>query len=313
MTATRWETARQVLAQAEASTGVRTRLRGATALAHPAADLSTARTGQPPGADLGPAAGTTRSGSGPGSGVDPEILLPVPSALSGLFPEGGLRRGSAVQVSGGMSVLLALAATAMGEESWCALVDLPDAGLAAAATLGLALDRVVVVPRPGPDAPLVAAAAADGFDVLVLGRGAGLAERDRRSLASRLRVRGAVLLTTAAWTGADVVLRVVSRTWQGVGRGEGVLRTGMLELAAQHRRFPTELTARVQLGPAGLVAAEPVVADAATAAPGPVAAAPGPVAVSGPAVAMPRPRLSAAASVVPARRPGGAVRELESA
>src|SRR5699024_11257075 len=183
---------------------------------------------------------------------------------------------------------LSLAATAMGEESWCALVDLPDAGLAAAATLGLALDRVVVVPRPGPDAPVVLAAVADGFDVLVLGRGTGLAERDRRSLTARLRVRGAVLLTTAAWPGADVVLRVVSRTWQGVGRGEGLLRTGALELAARHRRFPTELTARVQLGPAGLVAA------------------PGPVAVAG--------RVGAAGPVARSGRgPGPAVRELGSA
>src|SRR5699024_1788588 len=83
------------------------------------------------------------------------------------------------------------AAGAMGEESWCALVDLLDAGLVAGATLGLALDRAVVVPRPGPDAPVVLAAVVDGFDVLVLGRGTGLAERDQRSLTSRLRVRGA--------------------------------------------------------------------------------------------------------------------------
>lgn len=245
VTATRWETARQALVRAEASTGVRTRLRGATALTRPVAGASEV----PP-----PLAAT---------GTDPEAILPVPPALSGLFPEGGLRRGSTVQVSGGMSVLLALAAAAMGEESWCALVDLPDAGLAAAAALGLALDRVVVVPRPGPDTPVVLAAVADGFDVLVLGRGAGLAERDRRSLTARLRVRGAVLLTTEPWAGADVVLRVAARTWQGVGRGDGLLRTGVLELAARHRRFPVELTVRVQLEQAGLVAPpEPVVPPA---------------------------------------------------
>lgn len=241
-TATRWEAARRALVQAEASTGVHTRIRGATAVARPAVDLSPA----------------------PARGTDPEQLLPVPAALSGLFPDGGLRRGSTVQVSGGMSVLLALAAAAMAEESWCALVDLPDAGLAAAAGLGLALPRVVVVPRPGPDAPVVLATVADGFDVVVLGRGAGLAERDRRSLVSRLRVRGAVLLTTQAWAGADVMLQVVSRSWSGIGLGDGMLRTGELELSARHRRYPAELTARVQLGRAGLVrpVAEPAAAPA---------------------------------------------------
>ena len=254
VTTTRWETARRALAQAEASTGVRTRIRGATAAARPAVDLY-------------PTAADERAPSGRGElmeAIDPELMLPVPPALSELFPEGGLRRGSTVQVGGGMSVLLALAGAAMGEESWCALVDLPDAGLAAAAGLGLPLGRVVVVPRPGPDAPVVLATVADGFDVLVLGRGAGLAERDRRSLASRLRVRGAVLLTTQAWAGADVVLQVVSRSWTGIGRGDGLLRTGELELSAQHRRLPAGLTARVQLGPAGLVrqAAEPVAASA---------------------------------------------------
>lgn len=264
-TATRWEAARRALVQAEASTGVRTQIRGATAAARSATDLYPAAPGE--------SAETVRPGS-----VDPELLLPVPAALSGLFPDGGLRRGSAVQIDGGMSVLLALAAAAMGEESWCVLVGLPDAGLAAAAGLGLALGRVVVVPRPGPDAPVVLAAVADGFDVVALGRGAGLAERDRRSLTSRLRVRGAVLLTTQAWAGADVVLQVVSRSWSGIGRGDGMLRTGELELAARHRRFPAELTARVQLGPAGLVRpAEPVAGMAAAGSVGVPAAAVPPI------------------------------------
>ena len=254
-TATRWEAARRALVQAETSTGVQTRIRGVTAAARPAVDRYPTAAGERATPDRGE----------PVEAVDPELLLPVPAPLFGLFPEGGLRRGSTVQVSGGMSILLALAAAAMAEESWCALVDLPDAGLAAAAGLGLALPRVVVVPRPGPDAPVVLATVADGFDVVVLGRGAGLAERDRRSLVSRLRVRGAVLLTTQTWTGADVMLQVVSRSWRGIGRGDGMLRTGELELSARHRRYSVPLTARVQLGPMGL--AEPAVGTAPTAEP----------------------------------------------
>lgn len=160
----------------------------------------------------------------PSSGDGAERFLPVPAALAPLVPFGGLRRGSAVRVEGSASVLLALAAQACLDGAWCALVGMPDVGLAAAAELGLPLPRTALVPRPGPDLAAVTGAVLDGFDVVVLGDAQRLAERDRRQLATRIRHRGVVLLTSAAWPGADLVLTVTESRWSGIGRGHGSLR-----------------------------------------------------------------------------------------
>src|SRR5699024_7609363 len=116
-----------------------------------------------------------------------------------LFPDGGLARGSVLRIGGAFSVLFALAATAMGREGWSAFVGIPDAGLAAAAGMGLALQRVVVVPEPGAEAPDVLAALVDGVDVVVLGSSAGLTGQDRRRLQARLRRRGAGRRATGTW------------------------------------------------------------------------------------------------------------------
>ena len=54
---------------------------------------------------------------------------------------------------------------------------------------------------------------------------AGLTEADRRRLAARARERGSVLVSTAAWPGATVVLGVRTLGWTGAGAGEGHLRS----------------------------------------------------------------------------------------
>ncbi len=96
--------------------------------------------------------------------LDPDILakikpvtlagqrtVPVPEALSPLFPWGGLPRGSDVVVKGPGSWSLAMAmwAAALGDEGWLAIVGLPDLSLVAAGELGVRLDRVLVVDTPG--------------------------------------------------------------------------------------------------------------------------------------------------------------------
>lgn len=151
-------------------------------------------------------------------------LLPVPDALVPFVPFGGLRRGSAVRIEGSTSLLLGMAAAACRDGAWCAVVGMPDLGLAAAAELGLPLDRVALVPKPGADSPAVLGAAVDGFDVVVLGDVPHLVERDRRQIASRLRHRDAVLLTAGAWPGVELVLSVTESRWSGVGQGYGALR-----------------------------------------------------------------------------------------
>ena len=149
--AARLAAAQRALATAEANAGLRQRLVGVTTLARGEG----ARAEAP---------------EVPSAAVPPELLLPLPDGLAPLLPAGGLRRGTAVQVSGSTSLLLALAAAAGAGEVWCALMAMPDVGLAAAAEAGLDLTHTVVVPRPGPDAPAVLGALIDGFDVVVLGR-----------------------------------------------------------------------------------------------------------------------------------------------
>lgn len=99
-------------------------------------------------------------------------LLEVDGALGGLFPAGGLQRGSVVEVAGGaaMSLSLALAAGVMpaGSSRWVAAVGFPSIGLVAAAQMGVPLERLALVPAPGERWAEVVAALLDGVDLLLL-------------------------------------------------------------------------------------------------------------------------------------------------
>ena len=150
-------------------------------------------------------------------------VLPAPPALAGVLPAGAIDRGSTVVVHGSTSLALGLLAEASRTGSWVALVGLPGIGALAAAQLGLDLDRMVLVPAPGPDGPTVIAALLDGVDVVVVGDVA-LGDGDRRRLSARARERGAVLLSTAGWPGAHLVL-TAEVTWEGLGNGHGRLRS----------------------------------------------------------------------------------------
>ncbi|WP_420114567.1 hypothetical protein [Pseudactinotalea sp.] len=231
--------AQRALATAEASAGLRQRLTGVTTLA---------------------AAGAGPAQAPPSTSLPPELLLPLPAGLEEVLPWGGLRRGAAVQVSGSRSVLLTLAAAAAdapGQDLWCAVMAMPDVGLAAAAEAGLDLSRTVVVPQPGPDAPSVLGALIDGFDVVVLGPCRALSEADRRSAGHRLRNREALLLSGGAWPGAQAVLEVGERSWLGVGAGEGVLTgreatiTGYVRGLGQPRRVRVRMDADGGVTPVG--------------------------------------------------------------
>ncbi|MGV9364701.1 hypothetical protein [Amycolatopsis sp. NPDC003731] len=142
--------------------------------------------------------------------------LTVLPELAALLPGGGLRRGSTVSVRGATSLVLALLAAATRDGSWAAVTGLPELGLAAAAELGVDLDRIALVPEPGAELVAVVSALVDGFDVVVLGRSASVQPQTARRLAGRVRNRGTVLLTAGAWPGADVELKVSGRRWHGL-------------------------------------------------------------------------------------------------
>ena len=179
-----------------------------------------------------------------------ERILPVLPALAGLLPDGGLRRGSTVAVSGdaprasrseaearpgASSLALALLAGPSAAGSWCAAVGLPSLGLVAAAELGVALDRFPLVARPGADWPAVVAALLEAVDVVLLCPPPHVRTGDARRLAARARERGAVLVVTGGAVPADVRLSVVGAEWEGLGRGHGRLRARRIEVMVSGR------------------------------------------------------------------------------
>ncbi|WP_370967364.1 hypothetical protein [Amycolatopsis sp. cg9] len=158
---------------------------------------------------------------------DPAGHLTVLPALAHLLPGGGLRRGTTVSVRGATSLVLALLAAATRDGSWAAVTGLPELGLAAAAELGVDLERIALVPHPGAEPVAVVSALVDGFDLVVLGRSLADSVRPQlaRRLAGRVRNRGSVLLAAGSWPGADLELSVSGRRWHGLSAdGHGHLR-----------------------------------------------------------------------------------------
>lgn len=213
--------ARAALARAEERTGARS---VRTAPGAGRTDSGTRRTAPGPGRTAPASAPGTLPASAGSSLAHPDRPpLPVPAELAGLLPEGALRRGTSLVVTGSTSLLLGLVARASQEGSWVAVVGLPAVGLLAAQQAGVVLDRLALVPRPGPDAATVLAALVDGVDVVVVGEDAVLVDADRRRVTARVRERGTVLLSTAPWPGAQVVLQAEPVEWTGLGAGHGHL------------------------------------------------------------------------------------------
>ena len=179
-------------------------------------------------------------------------LLPVAPPLAGLFPDGGLRRGTTIvvggratgggaglQPGGSVSVALALVAAASAAGSWCALVGLDGLGAVAAHDIGIDLDRLAVVPRPQAAWAEVTAAVIDGVDLVVLFPPFPPRPAMARRLVARARDRRSVLVVSgrAGWpVPPDVHLEVTGTRWDGVGTGDGYLYRRRMTLTATGRR-----------------------------------------------------------------------------
>ncbi|WP_192772760.1 hypothetical protein [Plantactinospora soyae] len=181
-----------------------------------------------------PASGSDQAGA--------HRMLPVLPELAGLLPNRGLRRGSTVAVgndhparNGSTSLVLALLAEASRAGSWCAVVGVPTLGAVAAADLGIDLDRLALVPHPGPEWATVVAALIDGVDVVVAAVPGTVSASVVSRLAARARQRGSVLVPYGQWAGADVTLRVMRGVWEGLGQGRGRLRRREVTISARGR------------------------------------------------------------------------------
>jgi hypothetical protein len=176
-------------------------------------------------------------------------VLPVLPALRELLPRGGLTRGSVVTVAGFGLLILALAAGASADGAWCGIAGVPEAGVLAAAALGLDAERTLLVPDPGQAWPQVVASLLDGCELVLLRppvpsppgirgtrgtHGAREAQIRRRLEATLRRGRG-VLLVAGDWPGAQVRLRVLTQGWTGLGDGHGRLRACCAQVMADGR------------------------------------------------------------------------------
>jgi hypothetical protein len=187
---------------------------------------------RPGSAHLGipPDSGATEAQTGTETGT-----LPAVPALRELLPRGGLARGSVVTVPESGLLCLALVAGASADGAWCGIAGMPEAGLAAAAGLGLDLDRTLLVPDPGTAWPQVVASLLDGCELVLVRPPARASAQVRQRLEATLRRARGVLVVAGDWPGAQVRFRVLAQGWTGLGDGHGRLRACCAAVMADGR------------------------------------------------------------------------------
>ncbi|MGP4090097.1 hypothetical protein, partial [Streptomyces sp. KR55] len=161
------------------------------------------------------------------------------SPLGALLPEGRIRPGTAVRAGGDMPLLLALAAQASADAAGWAAVGLPHMGAIAAQAAGLDLTCGMLIDDPGRQWAQVLATVAEAVPVVLVGPLGTVPDRIARRLAAVLRRSESVLLAADSWQGAEVRLRVVSATWEGIGDGHGLLRGRRVRVSATGRSSAT--------------------------------------------------------------------------
>ena len=185
---------------------------------------------------LGKAEAKTQRERGPVRGEELERSghsFPVPRALEELISRGEVRAGSSIEVTGpcGTSLALAIAAAAMGEESWCALVGMPHVGIAACADIGVDPRRTALIPDPGTQLSSVLSALIDGIEVIVLGADLALTPAQWRTAKNRARTQGSLLIRLGE-ARCDLAVQSSSPRWVGLARGSGRLRFRSARVAA---------------------------------------------------------------------------------
>ena len=176
-------------------------------------------------------------------------LLPVIPPLLGLFPGGGLRRGTSIVVAddgrasattSGLTLCLSLLGAASSAGSWCAAVGICGLGAVAADDLGIDLTRLVLLPSPGPKWAESTAVLLEGVDVVVLCPPFPVRPAMARRLLARTRDRGAILIVVPGQAGwpecPDMRLSVGNTRWDGIGKGDGHLRRRRVTVTATGRR-----------------------------------------------------------------------------
>lgn len=113
-----------------------------------------------------------------------------------------------------------------------------DFGAEAAYSLGVDLDRTVLVPDPGDQWLEVTAALVDVVTVVLVRPRGRVPERVAEKLGARLRKRSAALISLGDWPRAEVRLTTREPAWSGVGDGHGHLRARRIVVEAQRGSAP---------------------------------------------------------------------------
>lgn len=185
------------------------------------------------------------------------VSVPVPEPLVGLLP-GGLRRGEAATLAtknqGPDFLALALLAESLKAGLWCAVIGVPELGLAALAGLlgpaaqrQAALDRLILVAEPAEQWAEITATLADGVDLLLARPTTPVRAETAQRVDARLRQgrsagtrHSAALLVLGGWPTARLALRVARMDWTGLDgigatAGTGHLTAGRATVVAQGR------------------------------------------------------------------------------
>jgi hypothetical protein len=178
-----------------------------------------------------------------------ERTLPVHESLTCLLP--AIQRGSTIACGGraAVSLALALAAAPSAEGAWIGVAGIPELGIRAAADMGVALERLVMVGGELRAWVDVLAAMIDGFDVILVGWRVGkLASGAVRRLQARAQSRGVVMLTVGVPAlGADLRLTADDDQWIGLGNGHGVATARRVMIEIGGRRMPRSQRAMMWL------------------------------------------------------------------
>ncbi len=174
--------------------------------------------------------------------------LPTPAQLRPLFPGGALRKGSAVQVQGSLQLSLAMLSAASASGAWCGVIGVRGLGFEAAAQLGIALERFIVIPDPGRHALSIAGTLSETLAVVLLHPPERTQPGDIERLAARLRDHGTALIALGPWPRAESRLRVTASRWSGLGQGHGMLDAHEIVVRSEDRRGPRQHTVRFQSG-----------------------------------------------------------------
>ncbi len=192
-----------------------------------------------------------------------ERCLPVLGELQGLFPTGGLQRGSVVELGGGAGITtlaMALLAGATKTGSWVATIGFEQAGgfeqigWEAAEDLGVNLQHLAAVRCPARKWLTVVASLVESFDLVLCGPEVTPSAADLRRLRTRIRERGSVLMAiphgrgsvaasefrspsskARGWPGSDIRFEIQECHWRGLGSGWGNLGERRLKVAVDGR------------------------------------------------------------------------------